>query len=350
MYDSNQPNLSMKLQLQRHARLAPRHLLRTTTGALIILAAATTLVPGGPLAAQSSASAVGTLLVAHGGGPEWDVNVENLAKQVRTGGPVAVSLLMGPGASTHRFQDAVSQLVAKGAKEIVVVPVFVSSHSGHIDQVRYLAGRTDSIGTEMMHHLHMAGITRPAERVPIRVTAALDNAPELARVLADHARRLATDPSRRALFLIGHGPNSAEDNAAWMSNLRQVADSVKARTGFRDVKIGLVRDDAPDAVRAEAVKEIRETIRLQHSLTSLPVVVVPILVSAGSVSRAKIPADLHDLPVVYGATPLLPHAEMARWVEARVRESHRDASANGQPAASASQESADHGMPAHMTP
>lgn len=274
-------------------------------------------------ATSVAASAVGTLLVAHGGGPAWDANVENLAKSVHTGGPVAVSLLMGPGAATHRFQDAVAQLVANGAKEVVVVPVLVSSHSGHIEQIRYLAGETDSLDTEMMHHLHMSGITRPTQDVPIRVTAALDNAPQLARVLADHAKSLATDPAHQALFLVGHGPNDAEDNAAWMSNLRQVADSVRTWTGFSDIKIGLLRDDAPAPVRAEAVREIRETILLQNTATRKPVVVVPILVSSGAVVDTKIPHDLKGLPIVYKAVPLLPHPTMARWVEARVREVDR---------------------------
>jgi sirohydrochlorin ferrochelatase len=247
--------------------------------------------------------------------------VDSVARAARTGGPVAVSLLMGPGAETHRFQDAVAKLVAQGAREIVVVPLFVSSHSGHIEQIRYLAGQTDSLDDEMKHHLAMGGITRAATALPIRVMPALDDSPQLARVLTDHALALATAPAKQALFLVGHGPNGAEDNAAWMSALRSVADSVKRWSPFRDVKVGLVRDDAPAAVRAEAVKEIRETIQLQAALTGQPVVVVPILVSSGSVSSNKIPADLAGLPVTYNAVPLLPHPAMARWIEARVHQS-----------------------------
>lgn len=270
-----------------------------------------------PVKAQQP-STVGTLLVAHGGGPVWDARLDTVARQVNTGGPVAVSLLMGSGAATRRFQDAVAQLVKDGAQEIVIVPVFVSSHSGHIDQVRYLAGLRDSLDEQMMHHLHMAGITRPTIKVPMHVTAALDDAPQLARILADRARALSTTSREQALFLIGHGPNSSEDNASWMRNLRAVADTVRRLTGFRDVKVGLIRDDAPAAVRAEAIRGIRETIQLQHDVTQKSVVVVPILISSGSVATAKIPADLANLPITYNAVPLLPHAEMARWIEARV--------------------------------
>ena len=287
-----------------------------------------------PLRAQATAASVGTLIVAHGGGPSWDGRVDSLAAAVRTGGPVAVSLLMGPGATTHRFQDAVARLVAQGARAIIVVPLFVSSHSDHIEQVRYLAGATDSLSEMMHHHLAAAGITRPVSPVPMRVTAALDDAPQLARVLTDRARALAVAPGNRALFLIGHGPNSAEEHAAWMQKLRPVADSVAKWAGFRDVKVGLVRDDAPAAVRAEAVLQIRETIRLQHALTGELVVVVPILISAGTVSRDKIPADLAGLSVIYDPAPLLPHPAIAEWVAARVRlapEGDRQTGASARP-------------------
>jgi sirohydrochlorin ferrochelatase len=288
---------------------------RTTLRAILALFAVT--LSGGTLHAQNGK--VGTLLIAHGASAEWNGKVEALAAQAHTGGPVAVSYLMGPAAATHRFQDAASKLVAEGATEIVVVPLLVSSHSGHYDQIRYLAGQTDSISEMMLHHLHMSGIHRPEVKVPLHLAPAIDDSPEIARVLAERARKLATAPREQALFLIGHGPNSAEDYAEWMKNLRPIADSVAAATGFRDVKIGLVRDDAPADVRAEAVRGIRETIQLQHALTGKPVVVVPILISTGSVSEEHVPADLKGLPIVYTGEPLLPHPAMARWVESRVK-------------------------------
>lgn len=277
------------------------------------------MLVSGSAAAQSAS--VGTVIVAHGGGPEWNVQVHDVAKLVKTGGPVEVSFLMGSEAKTTRFQDAVAKLEAKGVSEIVVVPMLVSSHSGHYDQLRYLVGELDSLGHTMMHHLHMSGIERASAKVPVRLAKAMDDSPEIARVLAARARALAQAPAEQALFIIGHGPNSAEDNAEWMRNLRRIADSVRVSSGFRDVKLGLVRDDAPAPVRAEAVQGIREMIELQHALTQREVVVVPVLVSTGSVSREKLPKDLGGLPIVYDGTALLPHAEMAKWVERRVRES-----------------------------
>jgi len=76
-----------------------------------------------------------------------------------------------------------------------------------------------------------------------------------------------------------------------MADLRPVADSVARHTGFRDVKLGLVRDDAPAPVREEAVRRIREIVALQGGLTGKPVVVVPLLISRGRISLEKFPED-----------------------------------------------------------
>ena len=289
----------------------------TSTVRAIVLAAgaALSLAPSAAVAQK-----VGIVVIAHGGDSVWNAHVHEVARQAKTGGPVEVSFLMGAGAKTARFQDAVARLEAQGVGQIVVVPMLVSSSSGHYDQIRYLGGEPVTLDERMMHHLHMAGIEKPTARVPMRVTKAMDASLEVARVLADRALALAKTPKQQALFIVGHGPNSAEDYAAWMENLRPVADSVKAWTGFRDVRVDLVRDDAPAPVRAEAVRRVRELIELQHMVTGKDVVVVPVLVSKGSVSRDKVPNDIRGTPSVYAGEPLLPHPAMARWIEARVRE------------------------------
>jgi sirohydrochlorin ferrochelatase len=246
------------------------------------------------------------------------------AREANTGGPVQVSFLMGRGAATTRFQDAVATLEAAGVQRIVVVPLLVSSHSGHYEQIRYLTGRTDTLSEMMHHHLHMAGIERASTTLPLQLTPALDDAAELATILAERGRALAAQvgdqPSRRALMIVGHGPNSAEDYAQWMANLRPVAARVQELTGFQDVRVELVRDDAPKAVRAEAVLRTRELIAMQAAITGQDVLVVPVLVSKGEVSRDKVPADIAGTPSVYTGEPLLPHSAIARWVERRVRE------------------------------
>ncbi len=287
---------------------------------LILVAALCVATPHSAAFTQPATRTLGTIVVAHGGEPEWNAEVERIARTAKTGGPLELAYLMGPAAVTHRFQDQVAKLVAQGATEIVIVPLLVSSHSGHYEQLRWLAGLTDSLDDMMQHHLHMGGLERPSTKVPMRVARALDDAPELASVLAERALALGTTPAEQALFLVAHGPNSAEDYAEWMRHLRVVAELVRKETGFRDVRVDMVRDDAPAPVRAEAVLRVRELIDLQGQLTNRPVIVVPVLISKGRVSKEKFRADLSGLNMVYEGTPLLPHALLARWIERRVEE------------------------------
>ncbi len=270
------------------------------------------------LSAQGDPS-VGTILIAHGGSAEWNEYVMDVAAKAKTGGPLEIAFLMGPDAATHRFQDQVAKLERAGAKRIVIVPLLVSSHSGHYEQIRYLAGETDSLDEMMQHHLHMAGIERAKTQATLHVAKAFDDAPELATILADRAKAQATDPSQQALFLVGHGPNSAEDYAEWMRHFRSLAAQVQSATGFKDVRVDMVRDDAPAQVRAEAVTRVRELIAMQAALTGREVVVVPVLVSRGRVSREKFMEDLQGLPIVYSGDPILPHPLVAAWIESRVK-------------------------------
>lgn len=292
----------------------PRQLLALASVGALITAVFTT-----PVTAQTT-ERVGTIVIAHGGDSSWNAHVLDVVRRVRSSGPVEASFLMGPDAPRTRFQDVVARLQTQGVSRIVVVPMLVSSHSGHYDQIRWLTGDSVTLDGDMTHHLHMAGIVRPNATVPITLTKAIDSAPELVEVLTDRARAMTDRASEHGLLIVGHGPNSAEDYAHWMQHLRVVADSVKARSGFRDVRVELVRDDAPAHVRAEAVTRVRELIALQAMATGRDVMVVPVLVSRGVVSRSKVANDIAGTPSRYVAETLLPHPAMARFVESRVRE------------------------------
>jgi sirohydrochlorin ferrochelatase len=299
------------------SRIAAMNLLKSLL--FSALAASSLFVAPSTVAGQAAAK-TGVIVVAHGGSDAWNEGVLAAARVVRQEMPAEVAFLMGTAAPTHRLQEQVARLEREGVTSIVVVPLLVSSHSGHYEQIRWIAGLVDSLDAVMMHHLHMAGIERVKTRLPVRVAAALDDAPELAEILAQRARALAPDPRSQALLLLGHGPNSAEDYAAWMANLRRVASRVKSMSGFRDVRVELVRDDAPEAVRAEAVLRARELISLQSEITSKDVVVVPILIARSSIGDEKLKRDLEGLPIRYSGEPLLPHPLIAEWIKRRARE------------------------------
>lgn len=202
-------------------------------------------------ASRSVDAQVGLMVVAHGGGPEWNDVVKRAAGRVAwTAGPVATAFLMGPEAQSGGWGAAVDRLVSQGAREIVVVPLMVQSAGSHFRQIEYYAGLRASLPEELAAHHHA---DRPAVRVPMRLTPALDTAPELRQALLEHWRGLVAADRNRPVLLVAHGPQSDREAAIWVSALSRGAKAI-AEEGGVNASVGLLRDDAPPEVRAAAVR------------------------------------------------------------------------------------------------
>ena len=85
--------------------------------------------------------------------------------------------------------------------------------------------------------------------------------------------------------------------------------------------MALLRDDAPPEVRKAAVAAMRDTVLAMAERAADSVVAMPVMISSGSITRVKIPADLDGLPIRYRAEPLAPRVELARWIERSAKES-----------------------------
>jgi len=267
------------------------------------------------LAGSTVASAqerIGLLIVAHGADSLWNEGVLVTAASVRwPAGPKATAFLMGPAAQTQGWSDAVRRLVAEGATRINVVPLMVSSAGAHFRQIEYYAGARDRLPPGLEAHDHVGNPPRP---VPMRVAAALDDAPELGLILAERIEQLARGHDPRSVMLVAHGPTSDEDAQRWRTNLARAVGPLASSLNLR-FGIGLLRDDAPPAVRAAAVQETRSQVERMHRETGDSVMVVPVLVSSGRIGMVTIPADLAGLPIRYAPAALAPSVELARWIE-----------------------------------
>ncbi len=278
------------------------------------LCAVTALLVASPAAA---AAQEGLLVVAHGAGAEWKARVRETVAQVEWEGPVGLAFLRGEEKESAGWNAAVSHLTARGARRIVVVPLMVSSYGSHYRQIRYYAGELTELPGELAAHDHGTHAPPP---VPMRVTAALDDAPELAAALGARWAELDAADRRRPLLLVAHGPNDSADAIEWVENIGAVSEGLRTRTRS-DLHVALLRDDAPPEVRKEAVAAMRDTVLAMAARAADSVVAMPVMISAGSITRVKIPADLDGLPIRYRAEPLAPRAELARWIERSARES-----------------------------
>jgi hypothetical protein len=262
----------------------------------------------------SSCFAPGLLIVAHGAGPTWNARVRQVVAMVTWDGPVELAFLMGPSAHDESWTAGLSRLARRGARCAVAVPLMVSSYGAHVRQMRHYAGELAEMpaGLVGMDHGTHGPATNP---IPVAVTAALDDAPELGRILAD---RLAADPRismDRALVLVAHGPSEADDVGPWLHGIDRAIAPLRAERPARPVHIGLLRDDAEPSVREAAVSALRDSIAALAQATGDSVTVLTVLVSSGDIDRVRVPADLERMPMHYVGSVLAPHPALARWIE-----------------------------------
>ncbi|MBI2841234.1 MAG: TonB-dependent receptor [Acidobacteria bacterium] len=264
---------------------------------------------GAEEARPSVTSGPAILAIAHGGSEDWNRQVKEAVAELKGHCLAEVGFLMG--VPDRRPEEAYRALIDAGAAEVVIVPLFVSSHSDHYEQVRFLAGlRADYPHAE---HMQLQRLVGPAK--VLGVTSALDDNPHLERILNDRARALSAEARGERLILVAHGPNDDETAAIWIANLDRVAAGVQERLGLAAAEVRLLRDDAPPEVKDVALAQLRGAVATSRER----VLVVPVLLATGKV-LFQIPEVLKGLSYAWDGTPLIPHPALAEWIEQQARE------------------------------
>lgn len=299
-----------------------------TTTKTLALALMAGLALAAPESASQSASRPGILLLAHGGAEAWNANVLALARDLDRTRPTEVAFGM---ATRANIQAAVDKLAAKGATEIVAVPLFVSSHSSVVRSTEYLLGlRPDApadvarfakmshdnghaapAGDHAAHAAADLGTTPIVTALSVRMTEALNRHALLGAIVADRARAISTAPANEAVLLVAHGPVPDADNALWLADMRALAAHL---LGYASVDVLSLRDDAPAPVRDAATADLRAKVTAARG-QGRDVLIVPVLLSYGGIERG-LKARLEGLDYRLPPQGIAPDARLTDWVVA----------------------------------
>ncbi|MCL6480658.1 MAG: hypothetical protein K6U02_02925 [Firmicutes bacterium] len=245
------------------------------------------------------------LIVAHGAQqPGWNQRILRLAEQVQWPGPVGVAFLMG-AAPGHRLDTVAARLDAAGVVRIIVLPLLVSSHSEHYEELRYYVGQR----AEPPPHAHNPPLRTRAKLV---LAPAMDDHPILTRILVDQVRAISTDPASESLVLVAHGPNEDKENHIWLEQLGRHAERLQEQFHFRRVEVTTLRDDAPAPIRDAATEQLRQIVRC--AAEDSRVLVVPVLISVGHIQK-QIHERLKGLSYTMSETGLAEHPLAAAWIQ-----------------------------------
>lgn len=290
---------------------------------------------------SARAQDTGILIMAHGGGEEWNQLVKEAAKPLSDAYPVEFAW----GMSNYvTLQKGIDRLEAKQVKRIIAVPLFISSYSPIIRQTEYLFGMRDSLADRpmpLMHHsdeyLKMTNSTagpsdykghmlmppnlQPLdidEGIEIVMTKALDDHDVVAQILRDRILALSTNPANETIVLAAHGPNDEGDNAQWVANLESLSQKIQryqeqqsGGKGFKQIFSLTVRDDAKATVHDQAKAQLRAVVRQADYFGD--VIVIPVFLSSGGREQA-VAERLKGLDFKWSGKTLLPDAKLTDFL------------------------------------
>lgn len=240
----------------------------------------------------------GILVIAHGSSStNWVEQVEACVDQVQLDVPVAASFL--EMVENRTIADGIHQLERLGVTDIVAIPLFVSSGSTHIEEIRYL------LGLEKNPRLPMDEEPVP-HQTSIRLTAPMNDHPFILEILAERVRKLSKDMKNEKILLVGHGSDLPWFQAEWEKVADQIAGKLQEKLGVKSISYAFT---LPDTLRAKLEESEEDTV-----------ILLPLFLSEGYFTRKKIPSRVEGLSYQYDGKAYLPHSNVSKWIEAVAKE------------------------------
>ena len=244
----------------------------------------------------------GVLIIAHGSpSEEWNEPVREAVDKVALPYPVKLAFLEfveGEG-----IQDKIDEFEEEGIVDsILPVPLFISTFSGHIEEIKYILGQRE-MPPEGAGDL--IPVVTDLEILPL--TSALDDHPLVADILSDRVKELSKFPPEEIVVITAHGAETEEDLIKWNENIESLAARIKWELGVKDVRYGYLFEGIEPYLRGV----------VEEAMSEGDVIVVPLLISSGYFTKTKIPKILSGLMegISYNEKPLVAHENIAKWIE-----------------------------------
>lgn len=238
----------------------------------------------------------GVIVIAHGSRQkEWNSLVREMVEQIDMKCPVEVAFLgMVEGSS---IVDGIQKLERQGVQRIVAVPLFISSGSTHLAEIRYAlgVGPYPSIPTDL-------------ERIPLRTSTEIvwaepmDDHACIRALLRERVAHLSVCPAEEALLLVAHGSEEDGYQEKWEKLLQDLSSDLCRELGLRTASYSTFH---PDTIREQA-----------HLLAKdYRLIVIPLFLSSGYYTKTAIPHRLEGIPVRYDGRAYLPDPNVAKWLK-----------------------------------
>lgn len=202
----------------------------------------------------------------------------------------------------YLIQDGIDRLDRLGVTDMIVVPLFVSSGSTHMDEISWALGvKTQSILPTDLQEFRI--------EANVHLCDPIDDDPEIAQLLVDKLRPLTVAPEREVVLLVGHGSKEQGFHEQWQKGLSSLANQVQSIGGYAAV-------DTVMLLPNQATERIQ---RWHDEKPEWAVLIAPLFLSAGYFTNKVIPERFAGFTYRYAGATLLPSPHISRWMERAIR-------------------------------
>lgn len=254
----------------------------------------------------------GVLVMAHGGGAEWNAAVDDALAPLRDRVPLVLALGM---ADPRTLQAGLDSLTAQGVGHVAVVRLFVSEDA-FLHQTEYVLGlRSDPPPKGIIGHRIVPGtqLRQVATKAAIMLDrSGLAGSSAVAGILQERAAHATSAGRSAGLLLVAHGLGDEEANQRLLDAMEGDADGLRA-AGHAEVRTATLREDWAEA-RAAAEGEIRAMVEEMGERRGRVVVLPYRLYGFGPY------AGVLDGLAYDRTSSLLPHRMITEWIAEQATE------------------------------
>jgi sirohydrochlorin ferrochelatase len=246
----------------------------------------------------------GVLVISHGSrNAEWVELVDQAVASVKLDDAIPVYSSFLEIMEGRLIQDGITSLEQQGVTDILVIPLFVSSGSTHIDEISYALG----VISQPILENEMVPLTIQAK---IHFGSPIDDDEDIAQILYGKIQSLSVSPSREIVLLVGHGSVEKGFHLRWRKGLELLAARLKAIGGFDEVDVAML---LPDQVK----RKMNLWTKRKPGHT---VIVAPLFLSDGYFTNQVIPHRMREFSYKYNGNAMLPHPLISRWMEKQIHQ------------------------------
>lgn len=184
----------------------------------------------------------GVLIISHGSRDKaWVSIVEEAVSGLSLGEEIPVVVSFLELVEGRLIQDGINELEHAGITDIIVIPLFVSSGSTHVDEIEYALGAKPEPERE-------TDLALFSVKAKVHYGYPIDDDPDIAVMIWDKLRELSTEPKRETILLVGHGSVYDGFRQRWQKGISSLAGRVSEVSGVAAADYGLL---SPDSIRSK---------------------------------------------------------------------------------------------------